>query len=53
MAVVTKAKALGTKFVMCAWIPHQRNQFNLENAKNAVQVFNNAGKILRANGLTL
>jgi len=53
MAVVAKAKALGTKFVMCAWIPHQRNQFNLENAKNAVQVFNNAGKILRANGLTL
>ena len=53
MAVVTKAKALGTKFVMCAWIPHQKSNFNLENAKNAVQVFNNAGKILRANGLTL
>jgi len=53
MAVVAKAKALGAKFVMCAWIPHQRSNFNLENAKNAVQVFNNAGKILRENGLTL
>jgi len=53
MAVVAKAKILGAKFVMCAWIPHQKGQFNLENAKNAVQVFNNAGKILRENGLTL
>ena len=44
---------MGAKFVMCAWIPHARNEFTLENAKNAVQVFNAAGKILSENGLTL
>jgi sugar phosphate isomerase/epimerase len=53
MAVVARAKILGTKFVMCAWIPHQRNEFTVEHAKNAVQVFNAAGKILSENGLTL
>ena len=53
IAVVNRAKILGAKFVMCAWIPHARNEFTLENAKNAVQVFNAAGKILSENGLTL
>ena len=53
MVVVARAKTLGAKFVMCAWIPHQKNEFTFENAKNAVQVFNTAGKILSENGLTL
>ena len=53
IAVVNRAKILGAKFVMCAWIPHARNEITLENAKNAVQVFNAAGKILSENGLTL
>ena len=53
MAVVTRAKILGVKFVMCAWIPHAKNSFTFEDAKNAVQVFNTAGKILSENGLTL
>jgi sugar phosphate isomerase/epimerase len=53
MAIVERAKILGSKFVMCAWIPHTRNEFSLEDAKNAINVFNTAGKILKENGLTL
>ncbi|MGA0558992.1 sugar phosphate isomerase/epimerase family protein [Larkinella sp. VNQ87] len=52
MDVVQKAKELGAQYVMCAWIPHQRGNFTLENAKKAVEDFNRAGKVLKENGLT-
>ncbi len=52
-SVVYKAKALGAKYVMCAWIPHNRGAFNLDNAKKAVEDFNRAGKTLKENGITL
>lgn len=52
MEVVRKAKVLGAKYVMCAWIPHKSGAFNLDNAKKAVEDFNTAGKILKENGLT-
>ncbi|MFM1913710.1 MAG: hypothetical protein RIR51_1553 [Bacteroidota bacterium] len=52
MAIVKKAKALGAKYVMCAWIGHERNNFNIEDAKRAVKVFNEGGKVLAENGLT-
>ena len=51
-SVVYRAKALGAKYVMCAWIPHTTGSFNFENAKKAVDDFNRAGKILKDNGLT-
>ncbi|HEU5165391.1 MAG TPA: sugar phosphate isomerase/epimerase [Chitinophagaceae bacterium] len=51
-SVVWRAKMLGAKYVMCAWIPHQNNVLTFENAKKAVEDFNNAGKILKENGLT-
>ena len=51
-SVVYRAKALGAKYVMCAWIPHTNGSFNFENAKKAVADFNAAGKILKENGLT-
>ncbi len=51
--VVERAKTFGAKFVMCAWIPHKNSSFSLEDAKNAINVFNAAGKILKENGLTL
>jgi sugar phosphate isomerase/epimerase len=50
--VVWRAKILGAKYVMCAWIPHQNNMLTFENAKKAVDDFNKAGKILKENGLT-
>lgn len=52
-AVAETAKKLGSKFVMCAWVPHaERGNFTLEDAQKAVAVFNKAGKVLRENGLT-
>ncbi len=52
-AIVDKAKGLGASYVMCAWIPHDRGAFNLENATKAVADFNTAGKVLKENGITL
>lgn len=51
-SVVWRAKMLGAKYVMCAWIPHTTGSFNFENARKAVEDFNKAGKILKENGLT-
>jgi sugar phosphate isomerase/epimerase len=50
--VANKAKALGAKYVMCAWIAHTKGNFSLENAKKAVADFNAAGKVLKENGIT-
>ena len=52
-SAVWRAKMLGSKYVMCAWIPHQNNVLTFENAKKAVEDFNRAGKILKENGLIL
>ena len=52
LEIANNAKSLGATYVMCAWIPHTKGQFNLENAKKAVEDFNTAGKILKENGLT-
>jgi sugar phosphate isomerase/epimerase len=51
-AVAEKAKALGTKYVVCFWIPHNGTEFTIDNAKKAVEVFNNAGKVLSENGIS-
>ena len=51
-SVAYKAKILGAKYVMCAWIPHDKGVLTLENAKKAVEDFNRAGKILKDSGLT-
>jgi len=52
ISVVTMAKALGASYVMVAWIPHQKGNFTLDNAKKAVADFNRVGKVLADNGLT-
>jgi sugar phosphate isomerase/epimerase len=52
-AIVATAKILGATYVMCAWIPHTKGAFNLENAKKAVEDFNSAGKVLKENGIIL
>ena len=52
-SVAMRANALGAKYVMCAWIPHQNGVFTFDNAKKATEDFNKAGKILKDNGLTL
>ncbi len=45
------AKQLGANFLMCAWIPH-KGAFTIDDAKNAVDVFNKAGKVLKDSGIT-
>jgi sugar phosphate isomerase/epimerase len=51
-AVAAKAKAAGAKYVMCAWIPHNGNSFTTDDADKAIAVFNAAGKILKASGIS-
>ncbi len=51
--IIQSAKALGARYVVCFWIPHDGDTFTVENAKKAVEVFNKAGKELKANGLSL
>ena len=50
--MIKKAKILGASYVMVAWIPHDKHDFKLENAKKAVEDFNRVGKKLKENGLT-
>ncbi|GAB3509500.1 sugar phosphate isomerase/epimerase family protein [Emticicia fontis] len=50
--IVKRAKALGSSYVMCAWIPHKGDNFTIEEAKKAVEDFNYAGKVLKENGIT-
>jgi sugar phosphate isomerase/epimerase len=50
--IADRAKILGAKYVMCAWIPHKTGSFNIEDAKKAVADFNAAGKVLKENGIT-
>lgn len=51
-AAADLAKTLGAKYLMVAWIPHERAKFNLDNAQKAVEDFNAAGKVLKENGIT-
>lgn len=50
---VENAKAFGAQYVVCFWIPHDGDNFTFENIKEAVEVFNSAGKVLKENGLSL
>src|SRR3954469_7626565 len=51
-SVVAQAKALAAKYVMCAWIPHEKGRFSEKNAREAAQVFNAAGEKFRNAGIT-
>ncbi|GAB3491657.1 sugar phosphate isomerase/epimerase [Spirosoma knui] len=49
--IIAEAKALGAKYVTCAWIPHPGDAFRIQDADQAIDVFNTAGKLLADNGL--
>ncbi|WP_338875467.1 TIM barrel protein [Spirosoma sp. SC4-14] len=51
--ILAEAKALGAKYVTCAWIPHPGDMFRIQDADQAIDVFNTAGKLLADNGITL
>lgn len=52
-SVVDNAKQFGAKYAMCAWIPHNGDDFTKEDADKAIAVFNKAGKLLAENGISL
>jgi sugar phosphate isomerase/epimerase len=52
-SVLDNAKTFGSKYVMCAWIPHQEGQFTIDDVKKAIDVFTSAGKLLTENGIKL
>ncbi|WP_339709211.1 sugar phosphate isomerase/epimerase [uncultured Kriegella sp.] len=51
--VLKRAKDYGAKYVVCFWIPHKDTIFTIDDVKLALDVFNKAGKKLRAEGVTL
>ena len=52
-SAIEEAKAFGAKYIVCFWIPHQDDEFNVENLQKAEKIFNSAGKIITDNGLKL
>ncbi len=50
---IDEAKAFGAKYIVCFWIPHNGTEFTIDDIKKAVDVFNAAGKVIQANGLSL
>lgn len=48
---IADAKALGAKYVMCAWIPHG-DRFTLADVEKAAPAFDAAGKAFAAEGIT-
>ena len=51
--VLAEAKALGARYVVCFWIPHAGDTFTVQNADQAIDVFNTAGRLLAENGVSL
>lgn len=49
-AIAKEAKALGLKYAGCAWADH-KDDYDINEAKEAVEVFNNAGKVLAQHGI--
>ena len=52
-AIIDNAKAYGAKYATCFWIPHTNGEFSIKETKEAIEVFNKAGKILKDAGITL
>ena len=51
--VIDRAKVYGSKYIMCAWIPHETGNFSKEDMDKAIEDFNRVGQELHQHGLTL
>src|SRR5260221_10501787 len=51
-AAVAEAKALGLKFAVCPWIPHEEANFTEADVKRAAADFNAWGEAFKAAGIT-
>ena len=52
-AVAEKALFFGAKYVICYWIPHNKDTFTIADARKGVEIFNAAGRVLKEKGLLL
>lgn len=48
-----RAIAFGADYIMCPWIPHNGDDFTIDDVKLAVAVFNKAGKLFKEAGKEL
>jgi len=48
-----EARSYGAKYVVVFWIPHDGDNFTVEDVDKAAAVFNAAGKVMARNGLLL
>ncbi|HUE36512.1 MAG TPA: TIM barrel protein [Candidatus Acidoferrum sp.] len=52
-AIVRDARVLGLKYAGCAWIPRDdKKPFDEQKCREAIAVFNRAGKVLARHGIT-
>jgi sugar phosphate isomerase/epimerase len=51
--VAEEARSYGAQFIVCAWIPHEVNNFSTADVDRAANIFNNAGRIISSYGLLL
>lgn len=49
--VIDQAKLFGSKYIMCAWVPHKEGGFSIDDMKKAIDVFTTAGKLISQNGM--
>lgn len=49
-SIADEARMYGAKYVVCTWIPHQKN-FTITEAQKAAAVFNRAAQVMALNGL--
>lgn len=48
---IDEAKFYGASYIVCFWIPHNGDDFTIDDIKKAVEVFNKAGKVMHEHGL--
>ncbi len=51
--VVEEARSFGAKYVVCMWIPHEGDDFTIEDTEHAIKVFNEAGRLMAKSGIML
>jgi sugar phosphate isomerase/epimerase len=52
-SVIENALAWKVKYVVCYGIPHQNDNFTIDDTRRAIRVFTSAGKLLKEKGITL
>ncbi|PRY84027.1 sugar phosphate isomerase/epimerase family protein [Mongoliibacter ruber] len=51
--IIDQAKAYGAKYATCFWIPHSDDGFSIKETREAIDLFNKAGEMLKKEGITL